>query len=285
MPKINKQHLTSESRIVADRALDGFPLLSAFGPSSIGIAVLDRQMRFRAINERLAGYNGVPPEAHLGKSPESVIGKLARVVSECAERVFKTQKAITGLQLSGKLPRREAVGYWVEDFLPIRDQAGKVSHICVVVEDVTQYREVEQQLADLRTMTARQMGSMIGWSQAIHELSQELVMKPPSSRVNTGEIQKTVHRLQMSCRNLWVECVTGHGSHPATGKAPGILSLRQRTVIRLLAEGKSAKEIAALLDVSPRTIETHRGRIFKKLGMNTVAELTRYAIRTGLTDL
>src|SRR5581483_3857689 len=150
-----------------------------------------------------------PPEAHLGKSPDSVIGKLATVVSECAERVFKSRKAITGFELSGKLPRREDVGYWVEDFLPIRDQSGKISHVCVVVEDVTECRKMEQKLAELRTMTARQMGSMIGWSQAIHELSQEVVMKTPSSGVNAGEIQQTLHRLRMNYRSLLVEYVTG----------------------------------------------------------------------------
>jgi DNA-binding NarL/FixJ family response regulator len=61
------------------------------------------------------------------------------------------------------------------------------------------------------------------------------------------------------------------------------LTPREREVLQLLAEGKNAKEIAFLLDVNISTVETFRHLIMKKLRLNTVAELTRYAIREGLT--
>jgi DNA-binding NarL/FixJ family response regulator len=63
------------------------------------------------------------------------------------------------------------------------------------------------------------------------------------------------------------------------------LTPREREVLQLLAEGKNAKEIAFLLDVNISTVETFRHLIMKKLRLNTVAELTRYAIREGLTFL
>jgi DNA-binding NarL/FixJ family response regulator len=50
----------------------------------------------------------------------------------------------------------------------------------------------------------------------------------------------------------------------------------------LLAEGRSNKEIAAFLGVSVKTVEFHRGQIMRALGVHTVAELTRYAVRLGL---
>lgn len=61
-----------------------------------------------------------------------------------------------------------------------------------------------------------------------------------------------------------------------------ILTNREREVLQLFAEGKTTKEIAALLQVSPKTIETQRQNIFSKLNIKNVAELTRYAIREGL---
>ncbi len=64
-----------------------------------------------------------------------------------------------------------------------------------------------------------------------------------------------------------------------------VLSPREREVLQLLAEGKNTKEIAHILNVSPKTVETHRKKIMEKLGLNSVAELTKYAIREGLTDL
>jgi len=64
-----------------------------------------------------------------------------------------------------------------------------------------------------------------------------------------------------------------------------LLSTREREVLQLIAEGESTKEIAFKLSVSIKTIETHRQQIMKKLNLHSVAELTRYAIREGLTPL
>ncbi len=64
-----------------------------------------------------------------------------------------------------------------------------------------------------------------------------------------------------------------------------VLSPREREVLQLLAEGKSTRQIAELLKVSVKTIETHRKQIMDKLEIRSVAELTKYAIREGLTAL
>ena len=63
------------------------------------------------------------------------------------------------------------------------------------------------------------------------------------------------------------------------------LSSREREVLQLLAEGKSTKQIAAELYLSAKTIETHRQNIMEKLGVHTLAELIKFAIREGLTSL
>jgi DNA-binding NarL/FixJ family response regulator len=64
-----------------------------------------------------------------------------------------------------------------------------------------------------------------------------------------------------------------------------ILTSREREILQLLAEGLSAKEIAAHLNLSIKTIETHRRNIMEKLEIRTIAELTKYAIREGLVAL
>ena len=63
------------------------------------------------------------------------------------------------------------------------------------------------------------------------------------------------------------------------------LSPREREVLQLLAEGKSTKEIATMQEVSVKTVETRRKQIMDKLDLHSVAELTKYAIREGLTSL
>jgi two-component system response regulator NreC len=64
-----------------------------------------------------------------------------------------------------------------------------------------------------------------------------------------------------------------------------VLTAREREVLQLLAEGKATKQIASALNVSVKTVETHRQQIMEKLDLHSVAELTKYAIREGLTTL
>jgi DNA-binding NarL/FixJ family response regulator len=63
------------------------------------------------------------------------------------------------------------------------------------------------------------------------------------------------------------------------------LTARQREVLQLIAEGRSAKEVAAVLTISIRTAEAHRARILEALGLRTTAELVQYAIRNGIISV
>jgi len=65
----------------------------------------------------------------------------------------------------------------------------------------------------------------------------------------------------------------------------GRLTPREREVLQLIAEGHSTKEIAFTLEISSKTVETHRRNMMEKLGIDSVAELTKFAIRRGITTL
>ena len=75
----------------------------------------------------------------------------------------------------------------------------------------------------------------------------------------------------------FIDAVTG--AHANSG---GPLSPRERQVLQLVAEGKSSKQIADLLQISVKTAEFHRGRVMDKLDIHDTAGLVRYAIREGL---
>ncbi len=76
-----------------------------------------------------------------------------------------------------------------------------------------------------------------------------------------------------------------HLNKPGAHNEQSTLSSREREVLQLLAEGKSTKEIAFILNISAKTIETHRRQIMQKLKLTNVADLTRYAIREGIASL
>jgi DNA-binding NarL/FixJ family response regulator len=82
---------------------------------------------------------------------------------------------------------------------------------------------------------------------------------------------------------LIAEGMINHALKPEAG-GPGLreLSPREREVLQLLAEGKSMKEVAAVLDISPRTVEFHKYRVMELLGVKTNAELVQHAIKHGL---
>jgi len=72
---------------------------------------------------------------------------------------------------------------------------------------------------------------------------------------------------------------------PEGSTAYSILGAREREVVQLLAEGKTSKEIGSRLHVSVKTVDAHRRNIMRKLDLHSVAELTKYAVREGLTSL
>ena len=61
-----------------------------------------------------------------------------------------------------------------------------------------------------------------------------------------------------------------------------LLTPRERELLQLLAEGKTTKEIASALNLSPHTVETHRANVLRKLNLNSLPELILYAVRKGV---
>ena len=78
--------------------------------------------------------------------------------------------------------------------------------------------------------------------------------------------------------------VSGHAEIGGARSRPQLAG-REREVVQLLAEGKTSKEIASLLHISVKTVETHRRNIMSKLNVGSVALLTKFAIREGLTSV
>ena len=81
------------------------------------------------------------------------------------------------------------------------------------------------------------------------------------------------------------QVVEGYVQRTGGESAPEVLTARQREVLRLVAGGKSTKEIAFLLNLSVKTVETHRAQIMDRLGIRDVAGLVKFAIQRGIVSL
>lgn len=96
---------------------------------------------------------------------------------------------------------------------------------------------------------------------------------------------RTVMQNQMYVSPSVAESVVANVRSSQPPAEPKSLSVREREVLQLLAEGKTSKDIAATLHVALATVETHRRQIMAKLELRSIAELTKYAIREGITAL
>jgi DNA-binding NarL/FixJ family response regulator len=78
--------------------------------------------------------------------------------------------------------------------------------------------------------------------------------------------------------------VADHLDPPDRRGAPNELTPREREIFQLLAEGKRNKEVAAILEVSVKTVETHRSNLMRKLGLHGLSDLIHYAVRNHLVE-
>ena len=98
--------------------------------------------------------------------------------------------------------------------------------------------------------------------------------------VPTDEIKQAIDAVMRGEQYL---CTGASGSlEPKQGGAREALTGREQTILLELAQGKSNKEVAQTLDISVRTVETHRKNIKRKLGISSTAGLTRYALEHGV---
>ncbi len=135
--------------ITPDAFSDPEQLLAAFFHSpNVGVAVFDRKLRYQAVNDALAAMNGVPPAEHLGHTVREVLGEFAANL-EPAFRRAERGETLLNLQIEGALPTRRETGYWVENYFPIRDHAGRVQQIGVIVIEITSQKKLENVLRRL----------------------------------------------------------------------------------------------------------------------------------------
>ena len=106
--------------------------------------------------------------------------------------------------------------------------------------------------------------------------------------VESAAADEVVHAIRVVSRGgMYLSPALASRTYAMESPGPpiSVLGRREQEVLALLAEGRLSREIAARLDISLATVEVHRRNIMHKLGLHSVAQLTKYAIRKGLTSL
>jgi len=123
-------------------------LAAYFSSSTVGLGILDTELRYIAINNALAEINGVPAPDHLGKTVREVLGDVAARVEPEFQRVLSTRQPVS-LELSAILPAKNAASRWMAHYLPIQDDTGAVTRVGAVVVEITAQKELEESLQHL----------------------------------------------------------------------------------------------------------------------------------------
>jgi formate hydrogenlyase transcriptional activator len=129
-----------------DAFQDPEQLLSTFfGASTVGLAICDDQLRYKAVNKTLAAMNGIPADVHLGRTVHEILGEAAKEMEPAFQQVLSTGRPLCNVELALKLPTRTEMGHWVENYFPIKDDAGNVRQVGVVVVEVTRQKKLEEE--------------------------------------------------------------------------------------------------------------------------------------------
>jgi len=120
-------------------------LAAYFNSSHVGLCILDSDLRYVAVNKKLAEIHGIPAAHHLGKTVREILGDVADSIEAKTRQVFGTQTPVD-FQMSAQLGCESAQGRWIAHYVPIKDDGGNVSRIGVIVVEITAHRELEKSL-------------------------------------------------------------------------------------------------------------------------------------------
>jgi PAS domain S-box-containing protein len=127
-------------RLVAERAASSrlAELEATYATAPVGLCVIDTELRWVRINQKLAEMNGWPVEAHLGRNVRELLPEVADVAEPALRRVLKTGEPLLDVILEGATPAAPGVRrIWLENFYPLRDAAGRVIGVNIVAEEIT----------------------------------------------------------------------------------------------------------------------------------------------------
>ncbi|HEY9851922.1 MAG TPA: PAS domain S-box protein [Leptolyngbyaceae cyanobacterium] len=112
----------------------------------IGLNILDSNLRFVRINQRLAEINGLPIEAHLGRTVREVLPEMADSAEKLLRSILETGEPVLNVEISGETPAQPGIQRtWLESFLPLKD-GDRIIGISTVCEEITNRKKAEEEL-------------------------------------------------------------------------------------------------------------------------------------------
>jgi DNA-binding CsgD family transcriptional regulator len=291
-----------------------FPAISsALNTSTIGIVICDGAMRCVLANHVFASMIGAPAEKPVGKTFGRFFGPGAPTIETAFQRVWDTGRPVSNVEFHESSPANPGGLTFGVYLRPIKDASGAMRFIAAIFSDATAKGKLHRRLNELAGLpqsappepqTASEEFAEVPVESArvlrrgIDILTCSAVVRCHLSEMritnaflpsglfvvleaDTDKTYREALQRMVSINAAPAEANASRESNPAA-KTP---SPRERQIVRLLAEGKANKEIAAILALSTRTVEIYRARLMEKLDLHSVGELVRYAFRNHIVEV
>lgn len=122
-------------------------ITSYYDNAPIGLAVLDVNLRFLRINNRLAEINGIPAAAHIGKTVEEVLPTLTAQARHVTDEILRSGRPVENIEFTGETPAQPGVQrVWLEGWYPLFGEQGEIIGFTVMVRDITVHKRADEEL-------------------------------------------------------------------------------------------------------------------------------------------
>jgi formate hydrogenlyase transcriptional activator len=250
---------------------DSEKLLAAyFSSSTVSLCIIDAELRYLAINATLAEINGMPAGEHLGRTVREILGDFADVAEPELRRVFSTGKPVVDLEGAAVLATRTEARHWVANSFPIKDRAGLVTRIAVVVVETTARKKMEQSLKDVGTQLRKEVNRL------------QMLLDVSTILASNWNLHQAFLQISARIRRLLGHEYAGFELHdPGTG-----LLVRQAEDFPLGKGLLSSLPISAHSSPGGRAVHERTPLIFSKDQMvGFEAEIARNFLAEGLQSL
>jgi formate hydrogenlyase transcriptional activator len=245
-------------------------LAAYFSSSTVGLCILDADLRYLAINQRLAEMNGIPAASHLGKTVREVLGDFADMVEPGFRKVVSTGESVLNFEVSALLPTRTEMGHWMEYYLPIKDANGAVTRIAIIAVEITAQKKLEESVAHLGGKLRKEMDRL------------QMLIDVSTILASTSNLTQVFPRVSARIRRLLRHEYAGVELHDAS---TGLL-IRQAEDFPLGKGMLSAVPISPSDSPSGESLQRGAPLIFSKDEMQEFeAEITRSFLAEGLRSL
>jgi two-component system CheB/CheR fusion protein len=154
-------------------------LQAIYDTAPVGLCVIDRDRRFRRVNRRLAEINGVPAEAHVGRTVAEVVPAVADAAEPLFRRIFETGEPQIGIEIVGETPASPGTRrVWLEDWIPLRGEDGAISAVNVVAVEITERKAAEERERLLVRELDHRTKNILAVVQALVRLGARTEMSP-----------------------------------------------------------------------------------------------------------